>query len=61
MSDSIDLIAALAFKQHEEGKITKEQLVRQLQLCINARAIGNGYADEFGMPFPEAKFDEQKG
>jgi len=45
-------IAETAFRLHEEGRITREQLVHTLEQCINATAIENGYADEHGLPFP---------
>lgn len=53
MPDAIDMTAQLAFKQYEAGEITKEVLIEILQKCINARAQTNGYADQFGAPFPE--------
>ena len=46
-------IAEIAFRLHEKKLISKEELVRILQECVNITAIGNGYADEYGLPFPE--------
>ena len=46
-------IAALAFRLHKEGHITREELVHVVGQCINAVALENGYADEHGLPFPE--------
>lgn len=50
---SIQLVAATAFRLHEEGRITKEELMRVVKRCINATAIDNGYVEAHGMPFPE--------
>jgi hypothetical protein len=55
MPDAIDMTAQLAFKQYEAEEITKEALIEILQKCVNARAQTNGYADQFGLPFPEVK------
>lgn len=46
-------VAEVAFRLHEEGCITREELVHVVQQCVNATAIENGYADEHGLPFPE--------
>jgi hypothetical protein len=58
MSDIIVLTAEIAFKLFENGDITREELTRTLEKCINAAAISNGYADELGLPFPDTKFDD---
>lgn len=50
---SLRQIAELAFRLHEEGHITREELVHVVEQCINVAAIDNGYADEHGLPFPE--------
>lgn len=46
-------ITERAFRLHEEGRITHEELVRIVEQCINVAAIGNGYADTHDLPFPE--------
>ena len=46
-------VAESAFRLHEEGQITREELVHVVAQCLNAVAIANGYADEHGLPFPE--------
>ena len=48
-------IAEGAFRLHEEGRITREELVRIIEQCVNAAAVANGYADEHGLPFPEER------
>ncbi len=60
MPDLITLTAEIAFKQFEAGHITKEQLVETLQKCTNAIALTNGYADQYGLPFPEHDLKETK-
>ncbi len=46
-------IAENAFRYHEEKRITREELVSILEQCVNVAAIENGYADAYGLPFPE--------
>lgn len=46
-------LAHLAILAHERGEITRESLTSILQGCINGTAAANGYADQYGMPFPE--------
>lgn len=46
-------IAEIAFRHYEEGRISQEALVRVLEQCINVASIENGYADEYGLPFPK--------
>jgi hypothetical protein len=46
-------LAEAAFNLHEEGHITREELVNVLQQCINVTALENGYAEKYGLPFPE--------
>jgi hypothetical protein len=50
---SLQLVAATAFRLHEEGRLSKEELMCIVKRCINAVALDNGYADTHGMPFPE--------
>ena len=50
---SAQLVVATAFRLHEEGRITKEELMCVVKRCINATALDNGYVDTHGMPFPE--------
>lgn len=45
-------LAETAFRLHEEGHITREELVNILQQCINVTALKNGYAEKYGLPFP---------
>lgn len=47
-------IAALAFDLHEKKYLSREELVRVLQDCVNVTALENGYADQYGLPFPAA-------
>lgn len=49
------LIAEIAFRLHEEGRIDKDELVRVLEQCVNVAALENGYAEEHGLPFPEVR------
>jgi HD superfamily phosphodiesterase len=58
VADLIVLTAEIACKLHEAGHITREELVRTLEKCINAAAISNGYVDKLGLPFPDTKFDD---
>lgn len=43
-----------AFRLHEQNRLSREDLVRLLEQCINVVSIENGYADELGLPFPDA-------
>jgi hypothetical protein len=56
--DPILLTVEIAFKLFENGDITREQLTRTVEKCINVVAIENGYADTLGLPFPDTKFDD---
>lgn len=47
--------AKIAFDLHEKKLLSRQELVRVLQECVNAAAIENGYADEHGLPFPDRK------
>lgn len=42
-------VVEVAFRLHDEGRITHEELEQLLEQCANAVAIDNGY----GLPFPE--------
>lgn len=46
-------IAKIAFDMHEKKYLSRDELVRILQGCVNSVAIENGYADEHGLPFPD--------
>lgn len=48
-------LAKIAFEMHEKKYISREELVRVLQGCVNAAALENGYADEHGLPFPDKR------
>ena len=52
-------IAKIAFDLHENKCLSREELVRILQGCVNVAAIENGYADEHGLPFPERTRSEK--
>lgn len=56
--DVIVLTAEIAFKLYEEGHITRKDLTRTIEKCINAAALSNGYAEKLGLPFPDTKFDD---
>jgi hypothetical protein len=58
MSDVIVLTAELAYTLYENGLITREDLTRTLEKCINAASIDTGYAGRHGLPFPDTKFDD---
>lgn len=45
-------IAEIAFDLHERKCLSREELVRVLQGCVNITALENGYADALGLPFP---------
>lgn len=49
--DSITIVAQLACRQHDAGRVSDEELFLILEKLINARALENGYADQYGMPF----------
>jgi hypothetical protein len=53
--DTVLLMAKIAFKNFKEGHLSKAELMKVLQRCINIRALENGYADRFGMPFPRVQ------
>lgn len=55
MKDPIVLAVEIAQKNYQEGHITLNQLVAFTQQAINAVAKCNGYAEKFGLPFPEHK------
>ena len=46
-------LAKIAFDMHEKKYISREELVRILQGCVNVAALENGYADAHGLPFPK--------
>jgi hypothetical protein len=46
-------------KAIEQGKLSREKLIKLLEQCVNTRAVENGYADRYGLPFPR-KDCEQK-
>lgn len=46
-------IAEVAFKLHEQERISRDELVWALEQLVNAAAIENGYADTHGLPFLE--------
>jgi hypothetical protein len=50
--DTVLLMAKIAFKNYEEGHLSKEELLKVLKRCVNCRAVENGYVERFGMPFP---------
>lgn len=47
---NFNLIAEAAFRAHEEKRHSKE-----VQACVNGTAMSNGYADQYGLPFPEVE------
>jgi hypothetical protein len=51
-------IVDLAFRLHDQGRITREELVRIVEQCINVVSIENGYAEKLGLPFPNVTEDE---
>jgi hypothetical protein len=53
--DPIMLAATIASEQHDRGEISDEKLIEVLELCINTTAEANGYAELYGVPFPERK------
>jgi hypothetical protein len=57
VADSIDLVAEVAFKQHEKGNLSREDLILTLKQCVNARALENGHAERYGLPFSERRDD----
>lgn len=57
MSD-LKLVVETAFQLHEKKRLSREELVRILQDCVNITALENGYADQYGLPFP-ARADEE--
>lgn len=48
-------IAKIAFDLHDEGQLSKKELVRILEGCVNLAALENGYADAHGLPFPRVR------
>ena len=53
--DIISIAAKIATDAHADGKLSDDELIRELEICINARAAENGYADKFGVPFPRRR------
>ena len=47
------MLIELAFRLHEEGHLSREDLTDIVGCCINIVAIENGYADVHGLPCPE--------
>jgi len=45
-------IAKIAFDLYEKKQLSREKLVCVLKQCVNAAALDNGYADAYGLPFP---------
>lgn len=54
-------LAEDAFRLHEEGHITREELMHVLEQCINATALENGYAEKYGLPFPAPRAKHAQG
>ena len=50
--DVVLLMAKIAYKNYEEGKLSRADLLKVLKRCVNCRAAENGYVERFGMPFP---------
>ena len=48
-------LAKIAFDLHEKKVLSRAELVRILQGCVNVAALDNGYADEHGLPFPDKR------
>ncbi len=44
-----------AFKLNETGDLSDDGLISILEQLINATAMDNGYADEYGLPFPRTR------
>ncbi len=53
--DPIMLAATIASDQHDRGELDDEALIDILETCINAASEANGYAELYGVPFPERK------
>lgn len=58
MADTIVLACEIAFKLYKKGEISKDKLIKILQISINSRAKENGYEERFGLPFPEIEGEE---
>jgi len=50
--DVVALMVKIAWKAHERGDLSHAQLCDVLKDAVNMRALENGYADKYGMPFP---------
>lgn len=53
MSETTKAIIEVAFRQHEDGRLSREELLRILEQVINATALENGYAERYGLPCPD--------
>lgn len=42
-----------AIKAQKEGEMTADELIVFMKQCVNVRAMQNGYAEKYGLPFPE--------
>ncbi len=52
-------IVEIAFRLHDESRISHQELVSIVEQCVNIVAIENGYADEHGLPFPDQTAEEE--
>lgn len=46
------LIIETAFRLHKEKLLSREDLLRILEECVNATALDNRYTDTYGLPSP---------
>ena len=49
--DLVLLMAKIAFKEYQANRLSKDDLLYILKKCVNVRALENGYAERFGLPF----------
>ncbi len=52
------LVIEVAFRAYARGHLSRVELARVVEQCINIATIENGYADEHGLPFPEHAEEE---
>jgi hypothetical protein len=52
MSETTEAVVEVAFRQHADGRLSREELISLLAQAINATALENGYAERYGLPCP---------
>lgn len=55
MDNPILVAAQIAVKSYKDGRASFDDMIKMLQLCVNATAKINGYEEQYGLPFPKTE------